>query len=174
MRDEFQRPALEILLKVYSSEEEKIHRETIENEVEAGTDEFIAFMEKIDLLETESDPNVYFLTPMAYELLERKSLEDYLYHVFNPADQSENSEEVDDDDFPVLINLESFARPGGRSIYTTILLFALIMALVMVVSNGIRPSSNSDEVYPGLSEEAQQAIIDSVEEFLARDTNSTH
>jgi hypothetical protein len=164
MKEEFQRPALEILLKIYSSEEERISKELIVEEVGEETEEFLDFMHKIDLLETENDPDVYFLTTMAYELLEKQTLEDYLYGVFYKHELEEEKEE-NDEGFPLIFDLEAVARPGGRSIYSTILLFALIMALVMIVSNGIRPSKQDTDDYPELTEEAKKAILDSIHEM---------
>lgn len=166
--------AVAMLEDMHASGEEQIDRSSIQRQTGEQAESFIQMMESADLLEIEGDPDIYFITPLAYELLESKSLRFYLKGQAGLLEDEDfrDQKEEDDDGFPRLIHLEALARPGGRSVYSTILLFALVMAVVMVISNGLRPSSNKEAPLLELSEEEQQAILDSANAYLQSRSDS--
>lgn len=170
MKAEFQEEALNVILKAFHSEEETVSKDEVKALLGEDYNGFIQFMLDADLLELENEADVFYLSPMVYELLENKNLEYYLSALFNnEPNQIAFKNRVDDEGFPLLFDLRSINQQGGRSIYSTILIFALAMAGVMIVSNILMPTSSKEEEVSKVLSKEEQRILDSANAYLEQE-----
>lgn len=88
MDEEFNDILLKNVLKIFNSENEYLNKNEFDYSV-FDVEEIISILVKLDLIEQESIPNIYFLSPESYELIESGEIKAYIYTQLN-YDNEEN------------------------------------------------------------------------------------
>lgn len=94
----------------------------------------IEILTKLDLIETESNPDVYFLTPEAYSLIESNSIESFIYEkLYVAIEEDLNSDNIEfQEDNEEYFEDMSVKHRVSRNLRLVISLFlAVILSLIV-------------------------------------------
>jgi hypothetical protein len=97
MDEEFNDILLKNVLKIFNSENEYLNKNEFDYSV-FDVEEIISILVKLDLIEQESNPNIYFLSPESYELIESGEIKAYIYTQLN----YDNEENINNDEISMI------------------------------------------------------------------------
>ncbi len=133
------------LSKIYHAKNQQLHRDELVNWSdgdESDKDKLIAYMEREHYIETEDHPSIYFLTSLAYEIVEERGLHEtaeYRNFSRNYIEETFNSE--DEQFLNDAVKVERNGR--GLSYYALRLLVVGIFAGIVYFARSL-PFGNSE------------------------------
>ncbi len=157
---------------IHNAKNQSLHKSDFvdleKNKLE-NPDELIGLMVQLDLIETESDDDFYFLTEIGYKHTEDNSgwywgeLPPEYYKVDDDYDDDDyQDEEFDPNPIPIIDNRKKEKR------YFWLFLIIIIGVYYFLIYDG-KPKENTLNIPPGLGKELQQ-ISDSLRNSNPQDT----
>lgn len=134
------------LKRIYHSENESLHKKEFTNTDESATttsEKIISFLLALDLIETENDPDIYFLSPETYDLIESGELETYISHRLEEKQESNSEESQDKEKFVLFPPEEEVSRYRFKD-YALYVLIVLALIIAYFVRKEIKERDETD------------------------------
>ena len=142
-----------ILKRIYNSDRESLHRKEIEEITEElDTNRVLTLLISLDLIETENDPDIYFLTPETYELIQTGEIEEYIFSQLDTNANEEIEETNDPRDFVLFPQEEDVPRYKFKdyALYVLIVLALIIAYFVRKEINENKEKKTKEEIIENL------------------------
>jgi hypothetical protein len=145
--------SVHILKRIYNSEKESLHKSEIDEIAEEmDSNKILSLLLSLDLIETETDPDIYFLTPETYELIRTGEIEEYIWSQVEPKEDEEVNETKDPRDFVLFPPEEDVPRFKFKdyAIYVLIVLALIIAYFVRKEINENKDKKTKEEIIKNL------------------------
>ena len=151
---------------IHNAKNQSLHKSDFvdleKNKLE-NPDELIGLMVQLDLIETESDDNFYFLTEIGYKHAENYYYWGELPSEYKVEDEYDNNDDYQDEELiPIIDN-----RTKGKR-YLWLFLFVISVVYYFLIYN-VKPNNNTLNIPPGLGKELLR-ISDSLRNSNPQDT----